>query len=92
MIPGAQEPGPHSIIVESMTKYDQPIQPLSWMFNTDKGEWSIMDEISYNGKIDGRASSQAPTMGSGYLDHLSYDQLRDLCRQHAYHRKDSIKV
>ena len=59
LIPGAQEPGPHSIIVESMTKYDQPIQPLSWMFNTDKGEWSIMDEISYNGKIDGRASSQA---------------------------------
>jgi len=59
LIPGAQDPGPHSIIVESMTKYDQPIRPLSWMFNTNKGEWSIMDEISYNGKVDGRVSSQA---------------------------------
>jgi len=59
LIPGAQDPGPHSIIVESMTKYDQPIRPLSWMFNTDKGEWSIMDEISYSGKVDGRASAQA---------------------------------
>ena len=59
LIPGAQEPGPHSIIVESMTKYDQPIRPLTWMFNTDKGEWSILDEISYNGKVDGRVSSQA---------------------------------
>ena len=59
LIPGEQEPGPHSVIVESMTKYNQPIQPLSWMFNTDKGEWSIMDEISYNGKLDGRVSSQA---------------------------------
>ena len=59
LIPGVQEPGPHSIIVESMTKYDQPIRPLTWMFNTDKGEWSILDEISYNGKVDGRVSSQA---------------------------------
>ncbi|MEC8839186.1 MAG: hypothetical protein VYA09_03460 [Candidatus Neomarinimicrobiota bacterium] len=59
LIPGAQDPGPHSIIVESMTKYDQPIRPLSWMFNTGKGEWSIMDEISYSGKVDGRASAQA---------------------------------
>ena len=59
LIPGAQDPGPHSIIVESMTKYDQPIRPLSWMFNTDKGEWSIMDVISYSGKVDGRASAQA---------------------------------
>ena len=59
LIPGEQEPGAHSVIVESMTKYNQPIQPLSWMFNTDKGEWSIMDEISYNGKLDGRVSSQA---------------------------------
>ena len=59
LIPGAQDPGPHSIIVESMTKYDQPIRPLSWMFNTNKGEWTIMDEISYNGKVDGRVSSQA---------------------------------
>ena len=59
LIPGVQDPGPHSIIVESMTKYDQPIRPLSWMFNTGKGEWSIMDEISYSGKVDGRASAQA---------------------------------
>ena len=59
LIPGVQEPGPHSIIVESMTKYDQPIRPLTWMFNTHKGEWSILDEISYNGKVDGRVSSQA---------------------------------
>ena len=29
------------------------------MFNTDKGELSILDEISYNGKVDGRVSSQA---------------------------------
>ena len=35
--------------------------------------------------------SQAPTMGSGCLDHLSYDQLRQLCRQHANYRKGSTR-
>ena len=35
------------------------------------------------------APSQAPKMNAGCSDHLSYDQLPDLCDQHGYHRKDS---
>jgi hypothetical protein len=59
LIPGELNPGPHSIIVESRTKYNEQIRPLTWIFNTAAGEWSILDEISYNGKFDGRLSSQA---------------------------------
>ena len=35
------------------------------------------------------APSQAPTMNSGCLDRLSYDQLRELRKNHGRHRKDS---
>ena len=59
LLPGELNSGPHSIIVESRTKYNEQIRPLTWIFNTAAGEWSIMDEISYNGKLDGRLSSQA---------------------------------
>ena len=37
------------------------------------------------------APSQAPTSDSGCLGHLSYDQFRDLCKQHRYHRKDATE-
>ena len=48
LIPGELNPGPHSIIVESRTKYNEQIRPLTWIFNTAAGEWSVLDEISYN--------------------------------------------
>ena len=59
LIPGELNPGPHSIIVESKTKYNEQIRPLTWIFNTAAGEMSILDAINYNGKFDGRLSSQA---------------------------------
>ena len=59
LIPGELNPGPHSIIVESKTKYNEQIRPLTWIFNTAVGEMSVLDAINYNGKFDGRLSSQA---------------------------------
>ena len=59
LIPGELNPGPHSIIVESKTKYNEQIRPLTWIFNTAAGEMSVLDAINYNGKFDGRLSSQA---------------------------------
>ena len=59
LLPGELNPGPHSIIVESRTKYNEQIRPLTWIFNTAAGEWSVLDEISFDGKLDGRLSSQA---------------------------------
>jgi hypothetical protein len=59
LLPGELNPGPHSIIVESRTKYNEQIQPLTWIFNTAAGEWSVLDEISFDGKLNGRLSSQA---------------------------------
>ena len=38
------------------------------------------------------APSQAPTLDSGCLDHLSYDQLHNLRKQHGYHRKAATEV
>jgi len=59
LLPGELNPGPHSIIVESRTKYNEQIRPLTWIFNTAEGEWSVIDEINFDGKLDGRLSSQA---------------------------------
>ena len=38
------------------------------------------------------APSQGPTMNSGRLGHLPYDQLYELRKRHGYHRKDSKEV
>ena len=36
--------------------------------------------------------SRGPASDSGRLDHLSYGQLRHLCKQHGYNRKDAKEV
>ena len=39
-----------------------------------------------------RAPPQAPECVSGNYDHLSYDQIRNLCMSRGYHKKDAMAV